>query len=405
MILINTQKINAYLIALYVFQFGLLQPIASLVNSQLPIAVFTIILLLIALINNFKIKKYLFFTFLIIGIYFLTNALIYETNIVIPIYFEFLLKCFSAFLFGSLVFKSEYLYNAFLKVSVFNFFAICLYPFVNFLDSMNYMRFGYALIPSTLVFLIASIFSTKRKLFWCLLFLISLFLNVVYGSRGVLLVLIIFIILLFIFSKQIKPIIKIISISLILFISYIFINYNLLSKFINYLYYDLGISTYSIMKLNRMISGEFFESLSGRDKIYSTTWSYIENNLFFGYGIGFSRTISGSTTHNIFLQILSESGFLGFCIWFIIFLFCMYKFIKISFTDRKLFLIVCIIASISIGRLLVSSDMWLRPEFWLVLSILFNFKTKSNTHNYLLDPNNEKYYRKKVFKLEEGKSG
>ena len=137
MIKIKKTKINAYIIALYVFQFGLLQPIASLVNSQWPIAAFTLILLVIMfLYNGIRIKKYVIIALTLISIHFLLNTIIFKKNVTIisSIYLDFLLKGFSAFIVGSLLVRGEELGEAFLKISVLNFFAIVLVQFVSFLD-------------------------------------------------------------------------------------------------------------------------------------------------------------------------------------------------------------------------------------------------------------------------------
>ena len=153
---INRNTINAYIMAMFVFQFGFLQPVASMVNSQLPIAGFTLMLLLAVLVNNkFKLKKYVLMTFLISGLTFLACSVFMPnlTKTVLQIYGEFLFKSFSAFVIASIPVDGRELYDAFLRFSIINFLAIVLFPFVNFLDSMNYMRFGYAMAPSVIMFL------------------------------------------------------------------------------------------------------------------------------------------------------------------------------------------------------------------------------------------------------------
>ncbi|MFY9504238.1 MAG: hypothetical protein WAQ32_04235, partial [Dethiobacteria bacterium] len=90
---INRNTINAYIMAMFVFQFGFLQPVASMVNSQLPIAGFTLMLLLAVLVNNkFKLKKYVLMTFLISGLTFLACSVFMPnlTKTVLQIYGVFL---------------------------------------------------------------------------------------------------------------------------------------------------------------------------------------------------------------------------------------------------------------------------------------------------------------------------
>src|SRR5699024_9508035 len=192
--------------ALYIFQFGLLQPTASVVNSQWPVAVFTIGLLFIMLLNNkFIIKDYVMLFLAIFSTYFMINALVYKERsfIILLVFIEFLFKSFSGFLIGSLDTDGEFLYEAFLKVALLNFLVIGLHPSVSFLDSMNYMRFGYAMAPSVIMFLFAFFDKKEHKLLWLLATITSFLLTVAYGSRGALVVFFVLGLFVFLFSKRI----------------------------------------------------------------------------------------------------------------------------------------------------------------------------------------------------------
>lgn len=372
---INKSKINVYIMTLYIFQFGLLQPIVSIVNSQLPIAVFTLLLAIIMILNNnFKIKKYVVVTFAILSIYFLFNILLYN-NETIMIFIEFLLKSFSAFLIGSLDVDGEELYGLFLKVAIMNFIVLLIYPILGYSDTMNYMRFGYSMLPSTIMFFYAALNEKKNKLFWKIIALISLVLILIYGSRGPLGVILILGALVLIFQKNTSRIKKSIIVILSCIGIYLIKRYNLLIKLLDYIYFNLGIQTYSLAKYRMMINQGISESSSGRDKIYISIWELIKQKPFIGHGVGILQLTSGYTAHNIFLQILVESGILGFVVWIFVWIYCLNKYNKMSKSNEYgLFRVVTLIVSIAIGRLLISSDMWLRPEYWFAISMLINFK-------------------------------
>ena len=192
--------------AMYIFQFGFLQPLVALVNSQFPIVGFTIILLVTALINNrFKIKPYVIYTFIIISIYFLINSLLISSsrNSILLIYIEFILKGFSAFFIASIAVNGKDLYNAFLHIAIVNFIAIGFLPLIGFSDSMNYMRYGYAMVPSVIMFIYA-LYDSKHKVHLWIAMFTSLTLTLVYGSRGTIVVILIFISLFLLFSKTIN---------------------------------------------------------------------------------------------------------------------------------------------------------------------------------------------------------
>jgi O-antigen ligase len=149
-------------------------------------------------------------------------------------------------------------------------------------------------------------------------------------------------------------------------------------KLLDYIYFNLGIQTYSLAKYRMMINEGIAESSSGRDQIYRSIWELIKQKPFIGHGIGILQSTSGYTAHNIFLQILVESGILGLLIWVFIWIYCFNKYNKISKSDKDgLYKVVTLIVSIAMGRLLISSDMWLRPEYWFAISMLINFKWES----------------------------
>lgn len=331
--------------------------------------------------NRFRIKKNVIISFTILSVYFLANAFIYEENslIILPIYIEFILKSFSAFIIGSLDIDGLQLYNAFLRCALLNFVVLAIFPFVDFLDSMNYMRFGYAMIPSVIMFFYATLSERKMKHFWIMIGVIGLILVTIYGSRGSLVVIFLSGLLLFLFNKRILAIKKFIIISLSSVAVFLIIKYNLAIKLIDYIYFNLGIQTYTLAKFRMMINVGFIEASSGRGSIYSVIWKYIKHNPFLGYGIGFSQKILGYTAHNILLQILLESGVIGLLIWIIIFGYCLYKYKKMyKQQDEGISMVATLVISIALGRLLVSSDMWIRPEYWLALSMLLNFRYKQN---------------------------
>lgn len=160
--------------------------------------------------------------------------------------------------------------------------------------------------------------------------------------------------------------------------------FRLIQRLLDYLYYSLDLKTYSLAKFRMMIANGLIESSSGRDIIYLTLLHYIKNNLFFGYGVAYSNIILGYTPHNIMLQVLIESGIFGLIVWMSLWIYFFHKLRYIHYKqNKKLSNILISISSLAIGRLLVSSDMWIRPEYWLVISIIINYKIEEKkTYKY-----------------------
>lgn len=364
--------------ALFIFQFGLLQPLAAVVNSQWPIAGFTLLLMFVMLINHsFKFKKYVIVVFVVISIFFLLSTVMFAKSylIIVGIYAEFILKCFSAFIIASLYMDGKYMYSAFLRVAVLNFLVLLPLPLLGLISSEEYMRYGYALIPSVLMFVIAALKESSKRVLWIILAIASFVLTNIYGSRGPLIVFILFGALLFIFYFRMSNIKKTLTILFVTLPIWLMIKYNLAIKMLDFLYFNMGIQTYALAKFRMMINIGLVESSSGRDILYASIWSLIKQNPYFGYGVGYSQVALGYTPHNIILQVLLETGIFGLIFWIAMGCFGISIYRKIK-ADRQseLFMIFTLIFSLAFGRLLISSDMWLRPEFWFSISMLMNYK-------------------------------
>lgn len=374
----NKSKVNAYIMAMYVFQFGFLQPIASLVNSQIPVAVFTLILILVALFHNeFKFKRYVVIVSIFLNTFFLANAIVLSPHArnILAVYVEFLAKGLSAFVIASLPVDDEELYSSFLIIAVVNFFAIGLYPFVSFLSSMNYMRFGYAMLPSVIMFAYALFDSKFRSVFWLAAFLLSSLLMLIYGSRGTIVALLIYTVLIFVSSKTISAKKKLLFLVIVTTLTLTIIEFDLLTKGLDYLYFDMGIKTYSLAKLRMMTASGLAVSSSGRDTLYKALVEIIKKSPAIGHGVGATQRYLGEgyTAHNIFLQILVETGIVGLICWSLMWFFCLIEYFRIGKTrGTGFYRIVTMLGAISFGRLLVSSDMWLRPEYWFFTSMLIS---------------------------------
>lgn len=66
-------------------------------------------------------------------------------------------------------------------------------------------------------------------------------------------------------------------------------------------------------------------SLTGRDRIYPILWENFKRSPFFGNGFGYTlKTVKDFTNgHNVYLQVLSENGILGFGIYMGIIVSCL----------------------------------------------------------------------------------
>ncbi|MEL5938148.1 O-antigen ligase family protein [Tetragenococcus halophilus] len=156
------------------------------------------------------------------------------------------------------------------------------------------------------------------------------------------------------------------------------LNIDKIVETLSFFFERVGISSYSLFKLQHMLSNSegVTESLvdvaSGRDTLYSRAVELIKDAHFLPGGISkFEYTApSGEVVrypHNFLLELLINFGIFGILILFI-FLISFWKNIRNAKKEIKFLLIAFFIFSFT--KLLVSSSFWLAPSFWALLGFL-----------------------------------
>lgn len=349
-----------------------MQPLALLLGSQNIIAVSTIlIVILLFVVFQFHIKIYIVIAVILTSLLFLSNYFLFDNReIVLPLFIEFLLKCFSLFIIASFPFITNELKKYFVIFSLINFILLAAIVVFGWIENIEYMRFGYAMLPTTLVSIYA--FRHHYKILNGVVGLSSFMLILIYGSRGPILGILIFLLIILISDKKLKIHQKILSLSVLIIGYFYMFVFNGFIKILDFTYYDLNLQTYSIRKLRVMINEGFAESSSGRDFLYEQFMEQIMREPIFGSGIGITHTLWDITSHNLFLQIILEFGVMGMLFFLLLAITMIFLLVMIRKTDNELFLLLTIVFAVSFGRLLVSSDMWVRQELWLFISLTIN---------------------------------
>lgn len=218
------------------------------------------------------------------------------------------------------------------------------------------MRFGYALLPSVLWFLL--IFLKNRSKWALCLFVITFFPMLIWGSRGTIAVVLMF---LFLYSILLKR--WIILLLLPVLISFIFID-------VQSLLWDgiVWLQDLTGSKKLGSYSKIIFDEEEARDSIYNYCLYKLNSN-FSGYGVGwweYDPRMGGLYPHNLILHVGTEFGLLGLLFLLILLVKSIMSILSVEINCALLFVYFF---SISIGRLLVSSSYWERPEFWFVIGL------------------------------------
>lgn len=247
---------------------------------------------------------------------------------------------------------------------------ITIYMFLNKeVYHLGYMDFGYFLLPSSIL-LYLKYFKEKniKYLIGSILTIIIIF---IYGSRGAILCYIggYLMINMATFKATLKNLnslfIKII-IGIILLIS---IN-PLLSK-VNNTLIENGIFSYSLTKYTDTTE----DFASGRVERYNLAIEDIKKHPIVGNGIGnYNIKYSYNYIHNFILQIADE---LGILLLLLVIIFIIKFIVKIiNDTDKDKQLVFTFIFSITI-KLMISTQYWSEPTFWIIILLGMQFTKKS----------------------------
>ena len=363
----NTIVINSFLMALFIMQYTYMLPLMNFISPSICIAISGMVIMAAIIINN---RKVLF------------NKLVLLITVIIA-YVLAMKVCFDNSDAGILIVYSyttipaalmvsysidwtlllEYLY----KISVLSFFLVFWNPL---LGTYSYMRFGYAVLP-ILIFIIIHLFYNKANktipgIVNLYDYIICGFLGIellIFGARGAMLSLILFFIIEEMLINRSH-----LSRKVALFIAALLAYFNL-AVIINAFFSisrAYGIRSYALSKINMHINRGLEASSSGRVELYGETFEKIMQHPFFGNAISLTQEdgLGVSYSHNLFLQVWMDLG-IGGLIAVVIIIILAFLFIMSRRNEIKARILIASLLSISIGRLLVSSVLWRRPEFWI----------------------------------------
>ena len=363
---------------MYFFQYGLLIPVTVVLKGQYPIAIFTVLLFCYALLNNrLIISSYSALAFILpLGILLLKLPFEYyvpEYNVALELIISFFAIGMSGILIGALRFSQEHFLSYGYKLGLLNFFLLAPIPFTSlYLEEINYMRFGYAMLPSV-IFSFLFLFRDNNKKWTFIIFCLSFGELLLFGARGAMLTFMLFALIYLFFISDIT---KKVKLYFSLFLFFIFFSLKFLLEYLIESLDNFGLYSYALTKYFNVFNGDSIASTSsGRDDIYGLAFKRIDESFWFGSPLNTCFLDSGSIYyHNIILDILVNFGVIGF-IFFIFFIFYnILKVVRSNSKERKMIFFVLFL--IAMGRLFVSSSFWQRPEFWIFVGYSVNYTYK-----------------------------
>lgn len=345
----------------------------GILNSIL-ILIFTAIALVN---NNFRINIKFIFVFIFFVAFFLINISIVDyKSIVLSEFLKFLVLGLTALFISSYEFDYKYIMKYWYKLSLVFFIIIHLMFDSVITREFSYMDFGFI---ANFLFLgfIFGYFLKKRKLY-IILMLYLLFLSILFGHRGSIIVNIILLVYFVYKLNLLKPI----YVYIITFASGIIVIlfYYLQFSMLNILYFLQEnfsyLNSYSLKKIIWSLESESLDT-SGRDEIYLQGMELIREKLFllpsgFGY---FQHKTDFVFPHNIFIDMYVIFGVIT--ILFFVYLIYSLRNIHENFGEIQR-LVVFGVFLYEFTRLLTGGTFLTSAAFWFVFAVCMN----SNNSRY-----------------------
>lgn len=372
---------NGIIVALFLFQYSLLIPLMRYYSPSLLVSISGSLLMAAVFIVNKKIIINIKAMCVIVALLLIMIIKTYIDNTQWRVIVLFLFISIPAVVILSFPFDHVSFLKASYKLSLINFLILVFLPFTK--GRISYMRFGYGMVLSV-IFSYLIIFRRKtsftddkqKKSIWTnkivgiVVFVVSTLEMIVFGSRGVLIVFAAFVaidVLLIYRTKLIKNSILIAAGTFVIF------NLERILSLLIKLAARFGVRSYSLRKYQYQLAVGIEEASSGRAKLFQAALSTIRKYPLFGTKM-IIYDADSLYVHNIFLQVGRDMGLIMMLISiaFVIACICILLSKKIE-TDEKT--VIAIFFCVSVIRLLVSSNLWERPEFWALVCIVLNYQT------------------------------
>lgn len=259
------------------------------------------------------------------------------------------------------------------KVSRISIIVCILYTLTLGINVMTTERMdqAYSLLPH--ICLVFYYFTRDKKIYDLLLSLLGAITLLFFGTRGPVLLCILFFIvcLLCFFGKTILQ--KVIAVMICSAIGTLV--YYLSDRAVEYLgklAANLGFST----RIFDSLSAESFFISSGRDVITETVLDYISKKPLSGYGLAYDRLIVESYSHNLLFEwCLSFGVIIGGMLFLMLIIGIIKSLINYRGSNCSIILL-CIVFSCGLGKLFFSSSFLIEPYFFLMIGLIISMKSR-----------------------------
>ena len=235
-------------------------------------------------------------------------------------------------------------------------------------ESSYNMEIGYKM--SLVAVLLVYAFYKSRKLILLILSILFEVLIILFGSRGAMLPLIVYLIMWFFIGKgdnkrrEVGKKLVIVAIcGIVMF--FVICNIGTISRSVNDFF--LRKINYYSRTLMRFINGDMGNSTS-RINLWKPILKALRDNIYLPLGLYADRELVGTYSHNFIIEIVSNFGMFGLGA----ILYLCFQTVKFFTTckDEKEKMFLSVFISYSVSRLMLSSSFWAEQYFWIYLALL-----------------------------------
>lgn len=367
---------TAVVAALFLFQYSLLIPLMRYFSPTILVAGTGLFLIFISYFINKKLIINIKSATTIIFLVLMMLVKVFADGTDIKVILKFLLISIPPILLYSYRFDSDKFIRTCYILSYINFIELVVMPFIG--RSVSYMRFGNGMVLTS-IFMYLLIFREEREkgkigifqnIINIAVFTISTLEVTLYGNRGALVILLSFIAIDAIVIHK-EHIIRNFFVILAGFI--VAFNFGSIVDLLVKVSSRLNVFSYALHKYQYQLEVGIIGASSGRNWLYGVALGEIKKNPIFGNPM-VVYDANSSYVHNIFLQVGRDLGVLVLFALILFVIYCLHLLIskKVSLGQKT---IISIFFCMSVIRLLLSSNVWERPEFWALLCIVLNYRT------------------------------
>ncbi|MFJ5621685.1 O-antigen ligase family protein [Peribacillus loiseleuriae] len=245
----------------------------------------------------------------------------------------------------------------------------------------NKMGLGYLILPIILVCIsqLANVnINLQKKIFYLILVVWYGYFIIKVGTRGAFLSIVLYVFFLLILNKKftLSRVITYVS-SFVVFIL-VYSNFLSILLFVKGILGNINIKSNFIDKSILLIEED--NIFNGRDSLYGLAFDGFKESWLYGNGIGFFNDFYGTYVHNIFLQMLNETGVLLVIPFVLIIFYGLFQILFSKKIDRSIKFFICFIFSLVIPKLMVSSIFWKEQLFWILVIMIISIRWFKNYH-------------------------